>query len=75
MSVHKYDSYMRGVAWRGIKTFLLEAAVDCGVDVTFTNETGFIVKTYFFTVQSDNVSNLKKFNSIIKATVEMNNND
>ena len=69
----KAKAYISGPAWAGIKDFLYKTAFDYDVEVEITRKTGLIVKTYYYTVESLNPIDIRRFSKVIELSIDAHN--
>ena len=72
---YKSDAYITGPFWVGIETVLLKLSIYYNVKMTITKRTGWISKTYFFTIESDNDKLIELFKNKLKDIIMDFTND
>ena len=70
----KVNSYITGLRIFDLKKVLWEIAASCSIDINFTDESGILIRTYYFEVEGS-IDNLSLFNTKVKQFINQWNND
>lgn len=70
----KVNSYMTGLRIFDIKKVLWNIAAECKVDINFTDESGIVMRTYYFEVEG-NIDDLSLFNTKVKQFISSWNSE
>jgi len=70
----KVNSYITGLRTFDLKKMLWNIAASCKVDINFINESGLLIRTYFFEVEG-NIDDLSLFNTKVKQFINKWNNE
>ena len=70
----KVNSYITGLRIFDLKKVIWEIAASCSIDINFIDESGILIRTYYFEVEGS-IDNLSLFNTKVKQFINQWNND
>jgi len=70
----KANSYITGLRVFDLKKLLWDIAASCGIDINFTDESGLLIKTYYFEIEGS-IDDLSLFNKKVKQFINQWNDD